>query len=59
MKNLNAWKLILLVLKAPKIIAVIQAGLTVDRSFCLFYTATVFLLETTKNIIMLETICLK
>lgn len=59
MKNLNPWKLILLVLKAPKIITIIQAGLTVDRSFCLFYIATVFLLEMTKNIIMLETICLK
>lgn len=59
MKNLNRWKLVLLALKAAKVIAIIQAALTVDRIFCLFYIATVFHLETTKNIIILETICLK
>lgn len=59
MKNLYPWKLVLHALKAAKIIMVIQAALAVDRSFCLFYIATVFHLETTKNIIVLETICLK
>lgn len=59
MKNLNPWKLVLLALKASKIITIIQAALTVDRSFCLYYIATVFHLETAKNIIILETICLK
>lgn len=52
-------KLVLPALKAAKIIAVIQATLTVDRNFCLFYIATIFHSETTKNITILETICLK
>lgn len=59
MENLDSWKLLSLALKAAKIITIIQAALTVDRSFWFFYVATIFHLETTRNTTILETICLK